>query len=270
MKGFGSSSEDDDEDQATTTPHAALPVPAAPTDVTAALAANDAPPNASGDRVVYVGRIPHGFYEHQMKAYFSQFGTISRLRLARNRRTGSPKHFAFLEFADAEVARIVADTMDSYLMFGHILKVKLIPREKVHEELWKGEGRRFRKVPWKAIERNRLRSADRESWGRRIGTEEKRRLAKAEKLKALGYEFDMPEMQSVGSVPIQMMPEVIEPIKTITDGDAAVVEDTGVKAAVDLAVKDAKAIKTAAKEPNTISRDGAKTSKKSKRIKQTV
>jgi nucleolar protein 15 len=36
--------------------------------------------------VVYLGRIPHGFYEDQMRAYFSQFGDISRLRLSRNKR----------------------------------------------------------------------------------------------------------------------------------------------------------------------------------------
>lgn len=41
--------------------------------------------------IVYVGHIPHGFYEDQMKAYFSQFGTISNIRLSRNK-----KVFTFL------------------------------------------------------------------------------------------------------------------------------------------------------------------------------
>jgi len=35
---------------------------------------------------LYLGRIPHGFYEDEMKEYFSQFGDVSRLRLARNRK----------------------------------------------------------------------------------------------------------------------------------------------------------------------------------------
>ena len=42
--------------------------------------------------VVYVGRIPHGFYEHEMRTYFSQFGDINRLRLSRSRKTGHSKH----------------------------------------------------------------------------------------------------------------------------------------------------------------------------------
>ncbi|KAF5015773.1 hypothetical protein F66182_12771, partial [Fusarium sp. NRRL 66182] len=77
-------------------------------------------PNEPG--TVYVGRIPHGFYEHQMRAYFSQFGEISRLRLSRNRVTGRSKHYAFIEFASSVVAKIVAETMNNYLMYGHILK----------------------------------------------------------------------------------------------------------------------------------------------------
>ena len=34
--------------------------------------------------VVYVGNIPHGFFEPQMKQFFSQFGTVTQLRLSRS------------------------------------------------------------------------------------------------------------------------------------------------------------------------------------------
>ena len=37
---------------------------------------------------LYLGRIPHGFYEEEMKEYFSQFGDVTQLRLARNRKVG--------------------------------------------------------------------------------------------------------------------------------------------------------------------------------------
>ena len=46
----------------------------------------DRSPQVSETGVVYLSRIPHGFYEDQMRAYFSQFGEISRLRLSRNKR----------------------------------------------------------------------------------------------------------------------------------------------------------------------------------------
>lgn len=35
---------------------------------------------------LYLGRIPHGFYEKQLKAYFEQFGDVEKVRLARNKK----------------------------------------------------------------------------------------------------------------------------------------------------------------------------------------
>ncbi|KAI9460364.1 hypothetical protein F5148DRAFT_983295 [Russula earlei] len=102
---------------------------------------------ASETGVVYLGRIPHGFYEDQMRAYFSQFGEISRLRLSRNKRTGKSKHYGFIEFLSGAVAQIVAETMDNYLLMGHILTCKAIPKDRVHPELWVGANRKWRVVP---------------------------------------------------------------------------------------------------------------------------
>ena len=39
--------------------------------------------------------------------------------------TGGVKGYAFVEFAISEVAKIAADTMNNYLMFGKLLKCKL-------------------------------------------------------------------------------------------------------------------------------------------------
>lgn len=156
-------------------------------------------------------RIPHGFYEHQMRAYFSQFGDITRLRLSRNRVTGSSKHYAFIEFASTTVAKIVAETMNNYLMYGHILKCKYIPQEQQHPELWKGANRRYKSVPWSRIEKQRLdRGKTRDKWTKNIEAEQKRRLSKAEKMKALGYEIDLPVLKSVDEVPVQETPAAVE------------------------------------------------------------
>ncbi|PCH42216.1 RNA-binding domain-containing protein [Wolfiporia cocos MD-104 SS10] len=108
----------------------------------------------TGDRgVIYLGRIPHGFYEDQMRSYFSQFGNVTRLRLSRNKKTGRSKHYAFIEFDSASVAQIVAETMDNYLLMGHILQCKVIPKDKVHPKLWVGANRKWRAVPQDRIAR---------------------------------------------------------------------------------------------------------------------
>ena len=149
-----------------------------------------------------------------MRAYFSQFGTIKRLRLSRNKSTGKSKHFAFIEFASAGVAEIVAATMNNYLMFNHILKCSVVPKEQVHEKLWKGANKRFKAVPWNKIQGRELEMGmGREGWEKRIQSEKKRREDKQEKLKEIGYEFEGGELKGVDTVPVK------EKAKAIKDAD---------------------------------------------------
>ncbi|KAI9785707.1 MAG: hypothetical protein M1839_008724 [Geoglossum umbratile] len=163
--------------------------------------------------VIYVGRIPHGFYEREMRSYFTQFGEILRLRLSRNKKTGRSKHYAFIEFASSEVARIVAETMDNYLMFGHILKCKTVPQEQVHENLWKGANKRFKKIPRNRIEGKKLEvAASKESWDKRVKIEGRRRKEKLRELKAIGYEFHSPSLKMAKDI------EKKEETKLITGG----------------------------------------------------
>ena len=42
-----------------------------------------------GTGVVYIGHLPHGFYEEQLTGYFSQFGAVTKVRVARNKKVSS-------------------------------------------------------------------------------------------------------------------------------------------------------------------------------------
>lgn len=90
--------------------------------------------------VVYVGHLPHGFYEEQLDGYFSQFGAVKKVKVARNKKvqwfasydrvdceefisqSGRCKGYAFVEFKCDAVAKIAAQTMNNYLMFNKLLK----------------------------------------------------------------------------------------------------------------------------------------------------
>ncbi|PHH84845.1 hypothetical protein CDD83_1288 [Cordyceps sp. RAO-2017] len=145
-----------------------------------------------------MGRIPHGFYEYEMRQYLSQFGPVSRLRLSRNRKTGASKHFAFVEFESESTAEIVAKTMDNYLLFGHILKVKMVPKSQVHEELFKGANKRFKKVPWNKMAGLKLAKPKTETaWEAKVERERANRAQRADKLKAMGYDFEAPDLKEV-------------------------------------------------------------------------
>ncbi|KAI7899505.1 uncharacterized protein BX663DRAFT_521123 [Cokeromyces recurvatus] len=143
--------------------------------------------------VIYLGRIPHGFYEKEMNGYFRQFGDITRLRLSRNKKTGKSKHYAFIEFASKDVAEIVAETMHNYLLMGHLLQCKLIPSENVHENLFKGADKVYKPFNYELRNRrihNKKRTPDEfEAKKNKLIQAEKRlrqRIADA------GIEYDFP------------------------------------------------------------------------------
>jgi nucleolar protein 15 len=163
------------------------------------------PGSSTPSLTIWSSRVPRGFFEPQMKKYFAQFGPVTKLRLSRNKKTGASKHYAFVEFASAEVADIVARTMDNYLMFGHILKCKLIPADQVSPDLFKGANQRFKVDP-----RNKKaglameRGAEREVWEKRVVNENKRRSGRNKALKAdFDYEFAAPSLKAVADVPEQ-------------------------------------------------------------------
>ncbi|WVQ65141.1 uncharacterized protein L199_003314 [Kwoniella botswanensis] len=142
---------------------------------------------------LYLGRIPHGFYEDQMKSYFSQFGDVTRLRLARNRKTGASKHYAYIEFSSASVAQIVAETMNNYLLMGHLLKCEVIPEDKVHEKLWVGANKKFRKIPTARVEKQKHEKErtdeEKEKANKKLVKKEE---ARKRKIKDSGIEYDYP------------------------------------------------------------------------------
>lgn len=149
--------------------------------------------------ILYIGRIPHGFYENEMEGFFKQFGTIKRLRIARNKKTGKSKHFGFIEFESPEVAKVVAETMHNYLLFEHLLQVQLIPPEHVHPRLWKGVNRWYKPLDWVKIERKRQdKERTLDDHKKLVEGILKRDKKRRKRIEAAGIDYECPEM--VGSI----------------------------------------------------------------------
>lgn len=79
------------------------------------------------DGVVYVGHLPHGFLEEELKSYFSQYGDVLGVKVARSKKTARSKGYAFIQFRYPEVAQIVSDTMNGYLLLGKVLISHTLP-----------------------------------------------------------------------------------------------------------------------------------------------
>lgn len=146
-----------------------------------------------GSNVIYLGHIPANFEEPELRGFLGQFGNVTRLKLIRARKTANPRGFGFVEFDDEEVAHIVADTMSGYLMGQKRLVCHVLPKDKIHPNLFKGADKVFKKVDWAGIHRgivNRPKPAEKmkEITKRLMSRERKRR----EKLNEMGIDYDFP------------------------------------------------------------------------------
>lgn len=141
--------------------------------------------------VIYVGHLPNGLFEPQLRQYFEQFGTVLRLRLSRSKKTGGSKGYAFVEFDCDEVARIVAETMNNYLMGERLIKCSVVPPEKVHNQLFVGSQKIFAKPSRPAVKRyNKIR---RPGEAKRITSKLLQKEAKLrKKLAEKGIDYDFP------------------------------------------------------------------------------
>ncbi|KAM8856674.1 MKI67 FHA domain-interacting nucleolar phosphoprotein isoform 2-T2 [Spinachia spinachia] len=67
--------------------------------------------------------------------------------------TGGSKGYAFVEFDCDEVAKIVAETMNNYLMGERLIKCHIVAPENVHEKLFVGSDSGFKKPSLPAVAR---------------------------------------------------------------------------------------------------------------------
>ena len=54
---------------------------------------------------IYVGNIPRGVNEEQLKALFEGFGEVTSVKIITDRETGQPRGFAFVDMSDDEQAQ---------------------------------------------------------------------------------------------------------------------------------------------------------------------
>lgn len=167
---------------------------------------NDMKDKADRKGVIVLSHIPFGFFEEQMRGFFTQFGTVTRLRLSRAKKSGRSRGYAFVEFDDKEVAAIVAETMNDYLMYGRRLKCKVVPNDQVHPSTFLGSGRPRKDTTTErhlahrlSHNRSKTQSQMDKNVRRLLDKEEKRR----QKLEAKGvhYEFDGFAAQAPADLP---------------------------------------------------------------------
>lgn len=162
--------------------------------------------------VMYVGHIPDGFFEPQMRKFFSQFGKVTRLRISRSKKNAKSKGYGFVEFEEESVAKIAAETMHKYLLFGKELVCQLLTKEKQHPMLWKGCKRSMRNLTNVRRKKHKAAYNDRptvEVDGEQVPCQTTRQAARRKKstgklktiLANLGVEYDLDAVNEGSSQP---------------------------------------------------------------------
>ncbi len=71
---------------------------------------------------LYVGNLPHGACESELRELFSPYGPVHRVRLFADRETGRPCGFGLVEM-EPEDARVAMAALDGLEVGGHRLRV---------------------------------------------------------------------------------------------------------------------------------------------------
>ncbi|HWG77207.1 MAG TPA: RNA-binding protein [Steroidobacteraceae bacterium] len=71
---------------------------------------------------IYVGNLPFSANETEVRALFSQHGTVESVSLPTDRETGRPRGFGFVEMSQADAARAI-QSLNGYSMNGRPLRV---------------------------------------------------------------------------------------------------------------------------------------------------
>lgn len=82
---------------------------------------------------IYVGNLPYGITEDDLKEAFESFGEVETVKIIKDRYSGESKGFGFVEMPDRAGAEAAIDGLDGTELKGRTIKVnKAKPRSEGH------------------------------------------------------------------------------------------------------------------------------------------
>ena len=98
---------------------------------------------------LYVGNLPYETTELDLQALFAPSGQVSTINIVRDRATGQPRGFAFVEMSDAESAQRAVTDLDRHQYGGRSLTVnEAKPMPARSGNGGSGSGRQRREPRW--------------------------------------------------------------------------------------------------------------------------
>jgi nucleolar protein 15 len=139
--------------------------------------------------VIYLGHIPHGFYEKEINKFFGQFGEVKRVKLFRSEKTNGSKGYAFIQFTEADVASTAASAMNGYFLGDKQLVCQLVPASKLHRGMF--SRLKSKKVADELIESPEPVELTADVLAKKAKSIIKAQAVRQKKLAAMGIDFDI-------------------------------------------------------------------------------
>ncbi len=143
-------------------------------------------------RVIYLGHIPNGFGESEMRKFFSQFGLVKRIKLFRSAKTGGSKGYAFVEFESSDTAKIVSEAMNGYYLLERQVVSHVIPISKHHEGMFKSAKKAVESSAKEVESEPEDKVLSEESLEAQLNVHRASMRNKQKKLNELGIDFTIP------------------------------------------------------------------------------
>jgi cold-inducible RNA-binding protein len=97
---------------------------------------------------LYVGNLPYETTESELQTLFEGTGQVSTINIVRDRATGQPRGFAFVEMSDVEGARRAITELDRHEIGGRNLTVNEAKPMVARSSGGSGGGRQRRESRW--------------------------------------------------------------------------------------------------------------------------
>ncbi|HIJ79360.1 MAG: RNA-binding protein [Desulfobulbaceae bacterium] len=75
---------------------------------------------------IYVGNLPHGVEEDELRGIFSEYGEIASISLIKDRFSGQSKGFGFVDMPNNSEADKVIKSLNKTTMQGRTIKVNQV------------------------------------------------------------------------------------------------------------------------------------------------
>jgi nucleolar protein 15 len=87
--------------------------------------------------IVVLSKLSKQLFEKDLRVFLAQFGSpIVNVRVSRSKKTTHSKGYAFVEFKDAQVAAIVAESLNNYFIHGRPIRAAVMTEDSIHADLF--------------------------------------------------------------------------------------------------------------------------------------